>query len=252
MPWLSLERVGQKDGYTSHHIHRSAYFKRFYLKSGKLWLGPSFLGQRPDKEGWDSNSPAWSWPSFITQNICQPLIKPQPCLQNLLRLFFSSFNWLSSSILTWTCFYLYISPCSLSSALLAPIFVSGLVIRYHGFPYGFSIYRGRHLLNALWMLLCARHVTRCYRHCSVSRRKKDDEQLHAQSLTVWLFATPWTVVCQALLSMGFSRQEKWSGLPLPSPGDIPNQGIESGSPAFQVDSLLFEAPGKPDEQLTFA
>ena len=58
MPWLSQERVGQKDGYTSHHIHRSAYFKRFYLKSGKLWLGSSFLGQRPDKEGWDSNSPA--------------------------------------------------------------------------------------------------------------------------------------------------------------------------------------------------
>ena len=63
---------------------------------------------------------------------------------------------------------------------------SHLVIRYHGFPYGFVIYRGRHLLNTLRMLLCTRHCTRCYRHCSVSRRKKDDEQLRAQSLCLTL------------------------------------------------------------------
>ena len=43
---------------------------------------------------------------------------------------------------------------------------------------------------------------------------------------VWLFATPWTVACQASLSMGFSRQEYWSGLPLPPPGDLPNPGIK--------------------------
>ena len=43
---------------------------------------------------------------------------------------------------------------------------------------------------------------------------------------VWLFATPWTVACQASLSMGFSRQECWSGLPLPPPGDLPNPGIK--------------------------
>ena len=49
---------------------------------------------------------------------------------------------------------------------------------------------------------------------------------------------PWTVACQAPRSMGFSRQEYWSGLPFPSPGDLPNPGIEPGSPALQADSLL--------------
>ena len=49
-------------------------------------------------------------------------------------------------------------------------------------------------------------------------------------------ATPWTVACQATLSMGFSRQEYWSGLPFPSPGDLPDLGIEPGSPALQADS----------------
>ena len=48
---------------------------------------------------------------------------------------------------------------------------------------------------------------------------------------------PWTVARQAPLSMGFSRKEYWSGLPLPSPGDLPNPGIEPGSPAVQADSL---------------
>ena len=50
-------------------------------------------------------------------------------------------------------------------------------------------------------------------------------------------AIPWTVVCQAPLSMGFSRQEYWSGLPFPSPGDLPNPGIEARSPALQADDL---------------
>ena len=49
---------------------------------------------------------------------------------------------------------------------------------------------------------------------------------------VQLFATPWTVAYQAPLSMGFSRQEYWSGLPFPSPGDLPDPGIEPGSPAL--------------------
>ena len=49
---------------------------------------------------------------------------------------------------------------------------------------------------------------------------------------VWLFATPWTIACQAPLSMEFSRQENWSGLPFPSPGDLPNPGIEPQSPAL--------------------
>ena len=53
-------------------------------------------------------------------------------------------------------------------------------------------------------------------------------------LRVRLFATPRTVVHQAPLSMGFFRQEYWSGLPFPSPGDLPNPGIEPGSPALQA------------------
>ena len=62
---------------------------------------------------------------------------------------------------------------------------------------------------------------------------------------VRLFATPWTVVHQAPLSMGFSRQEYWSGLPFPSPGDLPNPGIKLRSPALQADALTSEPPGKP-------
>ena len=54
---------------------------------------------------------------------------------------------------------------------------------------------------------------------------------------VHLFATPWTVTYQAPLCMRFSRQGYWSGLPFPSPGDLPNTGIEPWSPALQVDSL---------------
>ena len=57
---------------------------------------------------------------------------------------------------------------------------------------------------------------------------------------VQLFATPWTVACQAPPSIGFSRQECWSGLPFPSPGDLPDPGIEPGSPALQADTLPSE------------
>ena len=68
--------------------------------------------------------------------------------------------------------------------------------------------------------------------------------VESESLShVRLFAMPWTVACQAPLSMEFSRQEYWSGLPLPSPGDLPNPGVEPGSPGLQADSLLSEPPG---------
>ena len=56
-------------------------------------------------------------------------------------------------------------------------------------------------------------------------------------------ATPWTVACQAPLSMGFSRQEYWGGLPFPSPRDLPDPGIEPESPALQADSLPTELRG---------
>ena len=61
---------------------------------------------------------------------------------------------------------------------------------------------------------------------------------------VRLFATPWTVAYQAPQSMGFSRQEYWSGLPFPSSADLPDPGIEPGSPALQADVLPSEPPGK--------
>ena len=57
-------------------------------------------------------------------------------------------------------------------------------------------------------------------------------------------ATPWTVACRAPLSVGFSRQEYSSGLPFPSPGDLPDPGIEPGAPALQADSLPTELQGK--------
>ena len=61
---------------------------------------------------------------------------------------------------------------------------------------------------------------------------------------VQLFVTPWTIAHQAPLSMEFSRQGYWNGLPFPSPGDLPDPGIKPGSPALQGDSLPFEPPGK--------
>ena len=61
---------------------------------------------------------------------------------------------------------------------------------------------------------------------------------------VRLFVTPWTVAYQASPSMGFSRQEYQSGLPFPSPGDLPDPGIKPGCPALEADALTSEPPGK--------
>ena len=65
----------------------------------------------------------------------------------------------------------------------------------------------------------------------------------SHSSCVWVFATPWAIALQAPLSMGFSRQEYWSGLPCPPPGDLPNPGIEPGSSALQANSLPSEQQG---------
>ena len=71
------------------------------------------------------------------------------------------------------------------------------------------------------------------------------QQQQQQSLShVLIFVTPWTAAHQAPLSMKFSMQEYWSGLPFPFPGDLPDPGLEPGSPALQEDSLLSEPPGK--------
>ena len=59
------------------------------------------------------------------------------------------------------------------------------------------------------------------------------------------FVTPWTVAHQASLSVGFPRQEYWSGLPVPSPGDLPDSGIKPGSPALAGGYFTAELPGKP-------
>ena len=61
---------------------------------------------------------------------------------------------------------------------------------------------------------------------------------------VRLSATPWTVAYKASPSMGFSRQEYWSGLPFPSPEDLPDRGMEPSSPAFEADALTSEPPEK--------
>ena len=75
----------------------------------------------------------------------------------------------------------------------------------------------------------------------ISKERKKKVKLLSR---VRLFATLWTVAYQASPSMGFSRQEYWSGLPFPSPGDLPDPGMEPGSPALEADTLTSEPPGK--------
>ena len=79
-------------------------------------------------------------------------------------------------------------------------------------------------------------------------RKLRHKEVKVKSLScVRLFATPWMATYQAPRSMGFSRQEYWSGLPFASPGDFPNPGIEPRSLALQTDALPSEPLGKPKE-----
>ena len=86
--------------------------------------------------------------------------------------------------------------------------------------------------------------------CNLVKWYESERKLKVKSLSrVCLFATPWTVAHQAPPSMGFSRQEYWSGLPFPSPGDLPNPGIEPRSPALQADALTSEPSGKPSKMV---
>ena len=71
---------------------------------------------------------------------------------------------------------------------------------------------------------------------------KGESEFAQSCLTV---CDPWTVAHKAPPSMGFSRQEYWSGLPFPSPGDLPDPEIEPRSSALQADALTSEPPGKP-------
>ena len=84
-----------------------------------------------------------------------------------------------------------------------------------------------------------------HRHCSAYFRCTNSPDPHNPKLSVaqaclTLFKTPWTVAHQGPLSVGFSRQEYWSGLPFPFPGDLPDPGIEPESYALQADSLPSE------------
>ena len=83
------------------------------------------------------------------------------------------------------------------------------------------------------------------RICNASEIREDTKGYVKLLSRVWLFVTPWTVAYEAPLSMEFSRQEYWSGLPYPSPGDLPDPGIEPRSPAWEADALPSKPPGKP-------
>ena len=76
-----------------------------------------------------------------------------------------------------------------------------------------------------------------FRYCQMHCEQYGDSLVPKSCPTL---VTTWTVACRAPLSMGFSRQEYWSGLPFPSPGDLPDPGIEPKSPALQTDSLPTE------------
>ena len=74
-------------------------------------------------------------------------------------------------------------------------------------------------------------------------KESESESEVAQSCLT--LCDPWTVAHQAPLSMGFPRQEYWSGLPFPSPGDLPDLGMEPRFPTLQTDTLTSAPPGKP-------
>ena len=80
---------------------------------------------------------------------------------------------------------------------------------------------------------------------NIKERETRVKMLVAQSC---LTVTPWTVAHQPSLSMELSKQEYWSGLPFPSPGDPPDPEIEPGSPALRADSLPSKLPGKPHKR----
>ena len=95
-----------------------------------------------------------------------------------------------------------------------------------------------------WLFIFC-HLSFCLSFISFSENQNFFFFNEVKSLSrAGLFATLWSIAHQAPLSMGFSRQEYWNGLPFPSPGDLPNPGIEPWFPALQADALTSEPPGK--------
>ena len=91
-----------------------------------------------------------------------------------------------------------------------------------------------------------KHLKQPFQISQCTFKHSKSEKLKCQLLSpVQFFQTPWTVACQVPLSMGFSIQERWSGLPFPSPEDLPNPGIEPGYSTLEADSLLSEPSKKP-------
>ena len=104
-----------------------------------------------------------------------------------------------------------------------------------------AIYRFNAISNKISTAFFHKTGTKNSKMCI--RTKKKSEKVKELSCAQ-LFATPWTVAYQALPTMVFSRQEYWSGLPFPSPGNLPDPGIEPRSPALQAGALPSEPPGK--------
>ena len=124
--------------------------------------------------------------------------------------------------------YIYFSQLSYGSLVMLNLVTTQVIMMFKYFT-NFIIYWANHLYYVCFVIFNS------YSHFSI--------KVKVRSLSrVRLFVTSWTVAYQALPSMGFSRQEYWSGLPFPSPGDLPDPGIEPRSPAFQADTLNSEPP----------
>ena len=93
---------------------------------------------------------------------------------------------------------------------------------------------------------CMSYVLSCWVEAKAVWAEVTQQQQMKMLSCVRLFVSPWTVAHQAPLSMGLYRQEHWSGLPLPSPGDLPDLGIEPRSPALADGFFTAEPPGKPN------
>ena len=127
-----------------------------------------------------------------------------------------------------------------SQLKLAPsvIPVMMVILYYDSFTQYFNIYKRFLLFFPFKMFIIS--------FDSPSNSLNVGREVKVKSLSrVRLFVTQWSVAYQAPQSMGFSRQEYWSGLPFPSPGDLPHPGIKPGSPASQADALPSEPPGNP-------